>query len=123
MQCRECGKEISKIGKSGPPPKLCTECSQLKYKYVGTNKNTIQVCQRCGKEFHSYHIQQFCSLSCKGIAFRRLKGTTRFCGGCSLPFEPKKSAQIYCSQRCVKRYAYGSNRQYLRMKAELQNET
>lgn len=108
MQCKVCGKELIEEVRPGRKRKYCSkECA---YKWQKENpgpgklKNiTKKVCSCCGKEFTVFASgknRKYCSVKCRGISDRTLKGTNRTCVICGKSYEPIHKKQKCCSRDC-----------------------
>jgi len=114
LKCINCGKEIVFFeGKRGPKPKYCSNYCRGRYRYlypekVGRAPAETKICPVCGASFKSYSKKQiYCSVGCRGLSKRTLKGTTRECIICGDAFEPTHKEAKCCSHRCQ---AVASNR-------------
>jgi endogenous inhibitor of DNA gyrase (YacG/DUF329 family) len=71
-------------------------------------------CAQCGKTFSvwrstmTYSDRRFCSMTCKGQAFRTIKDKS--CPHCGVTFRPDDSSRKFCSRRC-----YGESKRQTRV--------
>jgi len=93
--CRNCGSLITERKK-----KHCSDFCRREWNKK--NPATYEgFCLFCGKQFIStYKKQKYCSVTCRGLSRRTLKGTTRECIICGNKFEPRTKTGKCCSKEC-----------------------
>ena len=108
-QCAYCGNTI-KVS----PSKLSTHnfCNRDCYnKFHATTKQTVFICEECGKEFISKkttNANKYCSRKCYNKA-HVIKNKERECPQCHKRFTATQSEDIYCSRECYLKYIHAVN--------------
>jgi len=119
--CKNCGKEVTAIGR-----KLfcCAECQSNHYnknQKIKKSKNISFViitksCIYCGKEFKTtYKNQIYCSNKCrnrrkylhKKKIFKKIK---KICKNCGIEFETAYNNKIFCNNKCLYKMVIYKNR-------------
>ena len=116
FKCKTCGTIFHRT--ATPHGVICPNCAQddrrrareQKAKEDERNKQTridkqyetVQVCQHCGKEFHAYRKQKYCSQSCCSRHAYAAKHPKRIksCPTCGKEFAAWSQRAIYCSKEC-----------------------